>query len=56
MKTCMILMACLALSVPVAAADFETGLQIGHVAGIGGEVQFGVTDFARNLPASATEA
>lgn len=52
MKTCMILVACLALSVPVVAADFETGLQIGHVAGLGGQVQFGVGDFARNLPAS----
>ena len=52
MKTTLIIMACLALSTSAIAADYEPGLQLGFTGGMGGQIQLGVADFAKNLPAS----
>ena len=52
MKILWMIAACTLLSLPVAAADFTTGLQLGQNAGLGGQLQLGVEEFAQNLPAS----
>jgi hypothetical protein len=52
MKILGIAVAALIVSLPAAAADFSTGLQVGQVGGKGGQVQIAIDEFAQNFPAS----